>query len=213
VFAHRRTPALGFAVALVVAFTLVPRPSAASSAEELARIARSHEAAGHDDVAARRYTEALALDPTLGEAYLGLAALRARNGDAREAERVLSMALEHVPSLTAALAARARVRRGLGDHDGAFADLEAFTARVDDAAPLRELAGWYGTDGRAPAQLGVWRRLQVLAARSGDAALAREARTMVRALQIIVAPADPVSTPPEAGDLRRTIAAVARRGG
>ena len=55
----------------------------------------------HDDlVAIRRYADALALDPTLGDAYLGLGALRLRLGDAREAERVFDVALSRVPSLS-----------------------------------------------------------------------------------------------------------------
>jgi tetratricopeptide (TPR) repeat protein len=188
-------------------------PSWASSSDELLRMARAHEAAGRDDVAIRRYTEALALDPTLGAAYLGLAAVRAKHGDAREAERVLSVALEHVPSLREALAARARVRWAIGDHDGAIADLEAYASGTDDATPLRELAGWYGADRRTPAQLAVWRRILALGLKNGDAALVREARTMVRALQIVVAPADPVIAPNDPTEPRRTIAAVAKRAG
>src|ERR1700722_5755809 len=67
-----------------------------SSAEELLREAREHEARQDDFVAIRRYTEALALDPLLGDAYLGLGALRLRRGDPREAVRVYDVALSHL---------------------------------------------------------------------------------------------------------------------
>jgi tetratricopeptide (TPR) repeat protein len=189
------------------------------SVVELVRQAREHESARRDDLAARRYTEALGLDPTCEEAYLGLGQLRARTGDAREAERVYSVALEHAPQLRAALAGRARARRAMGARDAAEMDLEAYLATERDVAAMRELAAWYGEDGRTAAQLAAWRRILAGAAAAGDAALGHEARTMVRALQIMVGPADPVVSPPEApegvrerGD-RRAMAAIARRAG
>jgi tetratricopeptide (TPR) repeat protein len=223
-------------MALVVAGWLLGRAGPAArastaSADELVRQAREHESSHQDDLAARRYTEALELDPTCEEAYLGLGQLRARLGDAREAERVYSVALEHAPQWRAALAGRARARRAMGASESAEADLEAYLAdgtsaaspqrgrgTEADAAALRELAGWYGEDGRTAAQLAAWRRVLAMAGRSGDAALGREARTMVRALQILVGPADPVVSPPagasgrEQGE-RRAMAAIARRAG
>src|SRR5262249_9043067 len=51
-----------------------------STALELVRLARSHEQAHQEDLALRRYMEALSLDPTCEEAYLGLGSLRARRG-------------------------------------------------------------------------------------------------------------------------------------
>src|SRR5215472_8848502 len=115
--------------------------AAASSVTELVREARAHEEAHEDALAARRYTEALALDATCEEAYLGLAALRLRLGDAREAERVYSVALEHAPGLGSALAGRARARRVLGERQDAEGDLEGYVARQEDVQALRELAG------------------------------------------------------------------------
>ncbi len=196
-----------------------PARATTGSVSELLRQAREHESAHQDDVAARRYTEALGLDPTCEEAYLGLGQLRARAGDAREAERVYSVALEHAPQLRAALAGRARARHALGARDLAELDLEAYLATAgepEDLEALRELAHWYGEDGRTAARLAVWRRVLALANRSGDALVpaAREARTMVRALQILLGPADPVVAPPDASDAaRRAIAAIARRAG
>jgi tetratricopeptide (TPR) repeat protein len=177
------------------------------------REARAHEAAHEDDLALRRYTEALTLDPTCGPCYLGLAALRARLGDPREAERVYSVALAHVPELHDALLGRARVRRSLGWREEATQDIETFSLQTVDPSALRELARWQAEDGRPPAQLATWRRILALATRQGDATLANEARTMIRALQILVRPADPASAPVDPDATRRALAAIARRAG
>jgi tetratricopeptide (TPR) repeat protein len=200
------------ALGLLVA-TVGTTARASSTIDELLREARQHEAAHEDDVAARRYTEALGLDPTCGACYVGLSALRLRHGDAREAERVFSVALEHIPSFFIAYQGRAQARRQLGWRDEAFRDLETYTLKVPtDATALRELSRWYGLEGQYPAQLAAWRRILVLASREGDAALLGEARTTVRALQILVAPADPVTAPHD-DPTRKLIATVARRGG
>lgn len=187
-------------------------PAWASSALELVKIARAHEAAHEDDLALRRYTDALALDPTCEEAYLGLGRLRARRGDLREAERVYNVALEHLPGLRAARVGRAYVRRALGARAEAIDDL--LTGAEDDPAALRVLAGWYGEEGQTPAQLAVWRRIVARAEVTQDAALLHEARTTVRALLILVSPADPAAHP--ASDdttFRKLVAALARKGG
>ena len=200
------------------------RPARASSVTELVREAREQEAAHRDDLAARRYTEALSLDPTCEEAYLGLGELRARLGDAREAERVYSVALAHAPQLKLALVGRARARRALGQRDEAEEDLEAYVLAEGDPAVLRELAGWYGEDNRAAAELATWRRMLVIGVRAHDPTLARESMTMVRALQLLLGPADPVTGPLQPGIsadragaprefARRMIAVIARRGG
>ena len=208
-----RARPLSFAACLAALLCAASPRAYASSVTELVREAREHEAANRDELAARRYTEALALDPTYGDAYLGLGALRARRGDAREAERVYSVALAHVPTLRAALVGRAEARWALGFHDDAEQDMEEYVRAQDDPAALRELARWYGTDERVPAALAAWRRLRALAPHAGDASLEREARTMVRALQILVGEADPVMVPAEPTRIRRGIAALARRGG
>jgi len=190
-----------------------------SAAEELVREARSQEAAGEDQRALRSYTDALALDPTCGEGYLGLASLRLRLGDPREAERVYSVSLDHVPDLHAAFLGRARARRTIGKGPEAAQDLEIYAAKEDNPRALRELARWYAEDGRPLAQLATWRRLYALASAREDAALIGEARTMVRALQIVVHPVDPVSAPPilvlvaPEDATRAVIARIARRGG
>jgi tetratricopeptide (TPR) repeat protein len=209
-----------FAVAATAALAscvcvLVPAGHARASeaSTELVREGRVHAAAHQDDIAARRYTEAIELDPSDGDAYLGLGEVRMRMGEPREAERVYSVALEHVPTLHAALSGRARARWALGRHDEAEQDLDTFATLDADATAWRTLAGWYEKDGRAPAQLATWRRLVALAAQNGDVALSREARVMVRALQIVVGPADPASAPLQDDPTRRALARIARRGG
>ena len=202
------------AAAMAASLQAWSTPALASSATELVRQAREHENAHEEDLAVRRYTEALGLDPTCEEAYLGLGDLRVRQGDPREAERVYTMALEHAPQLRSELKGRARARRAMGEATRAEQDLEAYVSTEEDPGALRELAGWYATEGRTAAQLAAWRRLLALSERSQDAALGREARTMVRALQILMGPADPVVSPPASGDfVRRTMASIARRGG
>ena len=184
-----------------------------ASAIELLREAREHEARQDDFVALRRYTEALSLDPTLGDAYLGLAALRLRRGDAREAERVYDIALSRLPAFGAALVGRAEARWALGYRAEAELDLESYARGTEDPGALRELAGWYAQEAQAPAQLAIWRRIHSMAAARSDAVLEHEARTMVRALQILVGGADPAARPTGTDPVRRGIARVAARGG
>ena len=207
-----RPLAAGFLAALVLA---APTVASASSAQELVRSARAHEQAHEEDLALRRYMEALSLDPTCEDAYLGLGSLRARRGDLRESERVYSVALEHVPGLRAARLARAYVRRALGANAQAIEDLLA--GADDDIRALRILASWHGEDGQTPAQLGVWRRIAVRAEATQHTALLQEARTMVRALVILVGTADPAAAPPDAPPdgrgLRRLVSKLAKRGG
>ena len=185
--------------------------ASASSAHDLVRSARAHEQAHEEDLALRRYMEALSLDPTCEEAYLGLGSLRARRGDLREAERVYSVALEHVPGLRAARLARAYVRRALGANAHAVEDL--LMGAEDDIGALRILASWHGEDGQTPAQLAVWRRIAARAEATQHTTLLHEARTMVRALVILVGTADPAAAPPDDRDLRRIVSRLAKRGG
>jgi tetratricopeptide (TPR) repeat protein len=208
---RRRTPAIA---ALSLAAWLAPAAALANeSSDELVRQARAHESAREDDVAVRRYMEALEIDPTHEEAWLGLGALRLRLGEPGEAERVYDAALARVPTMHRALEGRAHARWARGRHPDAEADLETYTALEPGAATLRELAAWYGADGRTPAQLATWRRLLVLAAQTDDAAAAQEARRMVRALVILSEGVDPVTSPASPDATRRAIARIARRGG
>jgi tetratricopeptide (TPR) repeat protein len=190
-----------------------PGPKKSVSADELVRQARAHEAAHEDDVALRRYTDALAEDRTSADAWLGLGALRMKVGEPAEAERVYDTALAQVPTLRLALQGRARARWALGRHTDAEEDLEAYAATERDNGALRELAGWLGEDGRTPAQLAIWRRLLAVAHEADDAPLEREARKMVRALVILVDGSDPAASPVDPDATRRALARIAARGG
>lgn len=209
----QRTRAIVVASALIGFLSIAwPTNASASSASELVRLARAHEKSREEDLALRRYTEALSLDAMCEDAYMGLGSLRARRGDLREAERVYSVALERMPRLRLARLGRAYVRRALGANTEAAQDLLADTD--EDPARLRILAGWYAEDGQTPAQLSIWRKIAAHAEMTHDAALLHEARTMVRALVILVGTADPAASPPNDRDrgLRHTIAVLARRG-
>jgi tetratricopeptide (TPR) repeat protein len=198
----------------VLSSALLASPARAwSSADELVLQARAHEAAHEEDLAVRRYMEALSIEPTSESAWLGLGALRMKLGDLAECERVYSSALERVPSLHAAIEGRARARWALGRHADAEADLDAYATIERRAAALRQLAEWYALDGRTPAQLATWRRLLALALEQVDPVSEREARLMVRALVVVVDGADPVSSPAAPDATRRALAAIARRGG
>jgi tetratricopeptide (TPR) repeat protein len=206
--------ALAFSLALALLSLLGPTVARATpSSDELVRQARAHEAAHEDDVAVRRYMEALDLDATAEDAWLGLGALRMRLGEPGEAERVYDAALQRVPLLRRAIAGRARALWAQGKHPQAETDLDAYATTTEDAAALRELATWYGSDGRTPAQLATWRRLLEMAVRAGDATAEHEARRMVRALVILADGVDPASSPPPHDPTRRGLALIARRGG
>ena len=203
---------------LVVLFaTLVPAAAWASSSDELVRGGERAEHAGDTDAAVRRYSEAIALDGQHEEAYLHLGALRLKLGDARESVKVYNLALEHMPGFVLARKKRAEAQWKLGDRESAEHDLEEYLEKVPDAPTYITLADWYGSHGQFPAQLRVWRRIRVVAA--GDATLRERANTMLKALQWIVSPADPVALSPK--DLadktlapqRKAIARISKRGG
>lgn len=207
---ERRGVRRTFALLALLSAIGATSPALASGALELVRVARAHELAREDDLALRRYTDALSLDPTCEPAYLGLGRLRARLGELREAERVYNVALEHLPQLRAARVDRAYVRRALGARAEAVEDLLA--GADEDPAALRVLAGWYGQDSQTPAQLAVWRRILARAETTQDATLQREARSMVRALVILVGPADPAASPARDDPFRRLLSTLARNG-
>ena len=203
-------------LAFAAVVSLEPRRAAASSsADELVRQARAHEAVHEDDVALRRYTEALTVDRTSADAWMGLGALRLKLGEPEEAERVYDTALAEVPTLRVALEGRARARWSLGRHADAEADLDVYASGEGKGDPvaLRELADWFGADGKTPAQLATWRRLLALARDGDDAPFEREARRMVRALVILVDGADPAASPVAPDAVRRSLAQIAARGG
>jgi hypothetical protein len=193
-------------VLIAVAAMLVAPRAHASAALELVAMARSHEAQHDDDVAARRYTEAISLDASCEPAYLGLGALREKNGDVREAERVYSMALMHLPRSNDARMGRARTRWAMGFEELAARDV--FDVGADDPRALRQLALWYMTAAKMPAALAVWRAVAEHPRTADDLDLKREARAQIRALSLVVV-TDPVAHPIDANGTRRTISRLA----
>jgi tetratricopeptide (TPR) repeat protein len=196
--------------ALLVASLACPSAFGSESSDELVRQARAHEAAHEDDLAARRYTEALTLDALSAAAWLGLGELRIRTGEPIEAERVYTAALARLPLLIEALKGRAEARWVSGRRADAEADLQTFSEASADPSAYRELANWFGADGRAAAQLAIWRHILAMPAQS-DAAL-REARRMITALIIIVGYADPACWPIEPDPTRLALARICPRG-
>ncbi len=193
---------------------VAPRANAdPSSVNFLVRQGALHEACTEIDRALRSYTEALALDPTSAEAYLGLGRVRLAMGEPREAERVYSTALQHVPALHEAIAGRARARRALGARDLADRDMADYAQITQSVDAWRELARWYGEEGRFAAELSIWRGLLDFAEAHSDAVLEASARTEMRALVALAKPIDPAAFPPTNDFTRSVLATIARRGG
>jgi tetratricopeptide (TPR) repeat protein len=223
-----RTVRVGWGAALCTLAAAIgaspPAWAESSAADELVRQARAHEATHEDDLAARRYTEALALDAHNSAAWMGLGDLRMRTRELSEAERVYTAALERLPSLLPALEGRARARWALGRHSEAELDLEAYAESTSAESAYRQLAQWFANDGRAPAELAVWRRLLAMAVEADDSpsgeesgpvagvpeAKRAEARRMVRALSILVDGADPACSPIDPDSTRLALARIAR---
>lgn len=195
-----------------LAASAAPRDARASSVDELIAIAERHAAQGEEAVALRRYADALEIDPTCEACYLGLGAVREKMGDLREADRVYTAGLLRRVPEAAILAARARVRWGMGLRELALADLEDSVLRAPEGEGLHRLLGYYGQLHASLAQLRVARQLLALGERRQDEAMVREASVIVKALVIVAGSADPVTHPPLRPDAaRRALAQAAAR--
>lgn len=159
-----------------------------------------------------RLREALAMDATYEPAYLALAAAREATGDLREAEQVLSMAVERVPSFALARERRAALREKRGDRTGAARDLDAALADrpTDLALHARVSEAWIAA-GQVPRALATARRWLAVATDGGDAASITHARRVAAACAWIVDRADPVTATEGRGGVRAALAAAARR--
>ncbi len=182
----------------------------ASSVDELLASAARHVAAGDEEVALRRYTDALELDPTCEACYLGLGSLREKRADWGEADRVYTAGLVRRVAPAPLLAARARARWAGGRRAEAASDLEEAMDRDPTAEGLRRLIAYEGELHRAPGQLRAARRLLALGEAQGDATLVREARVLVAALVIVADSLDPVARPVKPDAARRALARAAR---
>lgn len=187
-------------------------PWTRSSARELVRRAAEYRKRGEGALALAEYNEALRLDPSYADAYLGLASTREAMGDLGEAERVYDLAARSSEGRADALTGRARVRRALGRDADAIRDLEAAVALAPDPARLKLLASWYVERRTWPAALVAWRRVQaLLEAENGPEH--DEARVRVQALTLLASDSDPVAlgADGDAGWVRRALATIARR--
>lgn len=172
-------------------------------------MARAREQSNDDDIAVRRYMEAVSLDPRCRDAYLGLAALRERQGDYLEAAKVYTVALANIPQFKEAFIGRAKMHHALHATWLAAEDIEKLVPY--DHSVLRTLADWHGEDGHLIAQLAVWRRILLFAREDDSPQLAAEAETWIRALEYAVKPVDPVRFPVNPTPLRASIAFSAKR--
>jgi len=184
------------------------------------RLANSHyqratelEQRGDILQALREYSETIAIDSTLGDAYLRLGALRERMGDPREAELIYSEAIRLGDSRAQALVQRSHLHRAAGRSTQAVSDLEAAVELEPNRDALQELAQHYVEAHAWPAALAAFRRIASSALASGDAAAAENARLEVRALRVLAAEADPSTQPPaqKRAWIGRALAHIARR--
>jgi tetratricopeptide (TPR) repeat protein len=204
------TGSLRFALALFVAgaafacapsaLAQSPAPATASVESWSRRLARSHferalelEQRGDIAQALREYTESIAVDSTLGEAYVRLGDLRERMGDAREAELVYSEAARLGDSRAHALLQRSHLYRAAGRSREALRDLETSVELDANREALAELAHHYVEAHAWSAALATVRRLAQSALASGDNTTYEAARLEVRALRVLAAETDPSS--------------------
>jgi tetratricopeptide (TPR) repeat protein len=164
-------------------------------ARDLTEQASTHRAAGRTELALKRYLEALEMDGTFGDAYLGLAALRESTGEIDEAERILLLALDRIPGFVTAQIARGDLlTRAKRFREATTILLAALPGAPDEAAVLERVVAVAPRAGLLPAALGAARRLAALARERGDTARAREAEITARALARLVGEADPVAS-------------------
>ncbi|HTA88805.1 MAG TPA: hypothetical protein VK745_04495 [Polyangiaceae bacterium] len=162
--------------------------------------------------ALREYSESIAVDSTLGEAYLRLGALRERMGEPREAELVFSAALTLPDARAKAFLERSHLRRKAGSSALALSDLESAVELDDDRTLLVELAQDYVELHAWSAALAVFRRVVASAAESEDTAGLQSARLEVRALRVLAAETDPSQERPQKHDwVARALRSIARR--
>ena len=198
-----------------------PAHAQASAATEgwARRLAHSHyqratelERRGDIAQALREYSETIAIDSTLGDAYLRLGALRERMGDAREAELIYSEAIRLGDSRAQALVQRSHLHRAAGHSALAVRDLEAAVELEPHRQALQELAQHYVEARAWPAALAAVRRIASSAQASGEHAAAESARLEVHALRLLAAEADPSTAPRKKHDwVGRALSHIARR--
>ena len=221
---YRHTAKLSLAALVLSLLGAFARPAhaqvfAANSESWSRRLANSHyqralslEQRGDIAQALREYSETIAIDSTLGDAYLRLGALRERMGDAREAELIYSEAIRLGDSRAQALVQRSHLHREAGRSKQAVSDLEAAVELEPNREALQELAQHYVEAHAWVAALAAFRRIQSSAQASGESAIAEHARLEVRALRVLAAELDPSSEQFKRHDwVGRSLSQIARR--
>ena len=170
-----------------------------------------YEQRGDVAQALREYSESIAIDATLGEAYLRLGRLRQQMGDPREAELVFSQAVRFSDTRAPALVQLSRLHRAAGQHAQAVRDLEASVELEEDRQALEELAAYYVEAHAWSAALASYRRIEQNAERAGDAAAQETARLEVRALRVLAAETEPsLEAVPRRDWVTRALISIAR---
>lgn len=207
-----------FAVAMLVA--AVPVCAAADdppSAQENWATARAralteqgiaNRNAGAVEQAIARFNEAISIDATYGPAYVALASLREGRGEREEALKVLEMAIERDPSFDEAIVSRADLLARAGRFGEATSSyLELLSRHPNDMVLLEKVLDVAPRGNLMPVALAASRRMAIVAHDSGDAAKEKRARTFTRALERLVAEADPVRRGASSSDrVRRALA-------
>jgi tetratricopeptide (TPR) repeat protein len=211
-------PTAGAATAPAVAPPTSPRSASAGGGWSrnlaLTHFEHAEELERRGDIAQAlsEYNESLAIDSTLGVAYLRLGSLRERMGDAREAELVYSQAVRLGDTRARALLLRSHLYRAAGQRALALRDLEAAVQLEADRPALEELAQHYVEAHAFSAALFTFRRILASAEQSGDSAALESARLEVRALRVLAAEADPTTAPAKKHDwVGRSLVSIASR--
>ncbi len=207
----RRSRLLALQVSAVVSVVALvfAGEARASSVDELIASAERQIAQGNEDVALRRYTDAVTLDRSCERCYLGLGALREKRGDFTEALRVYTVGLANRAEGAKLRIARAGALWRVGQREEAVKELEEAAARGGGVDALRALAARYRELKRVPAELAVVRRIARIAERDGNEALKQEMSVLGAALSLVAASLDPVGHPEAPDAARRALARAA----
>jgi len=211
--------ALGLLLVACLTRSAAAQSPASSGESWTRRLANTHYQRGlelerRDDIAQalREYSETIAIDSTLGDAYLRLGILRERMGDAREAELIYSEAIRLGDSRAQALVQRSHLYRAAGRSALAIRDLEAAVELEPNRDALRELVQHYAEAHAWAAALAAVRRIASSAEASGDSVAAENARLEVRALRVLAAETGISTGPFKKHDwVGRSLARIARR--
>jgi len=150
------------------------------------------QARGDTLAAVSAFTDALRVDPNLGQAYIELAELRRLLGDIGEAERLLSRATALSDARAEALTQRARLYRLQHRDELALRDLESAVEAEPSVRRLRQLGDFYVEQRAWVAALSVWRRVASEPSLTLEESERAEVLETLGALAVLAAEADAV---------------------